>query len=140
MSDEFSLLITIAIIAFILIIFLLALASSRAVPEEEKKLILKQLDDIKYSMTLHNPSSNRDGIVRLDALLSKSLQLRHRNSLNCGENLKKSKTIIGKKYYEDIWFYHKLRNQIVHENIEITDLNAVNAYSVYSIVINKLLN
>lgn len=140
MLNEFSLLITIAIIAFILVIFLLALASSRAVPESEKSDILKQLEDIKYSMTLHNPSSNRDGIVRLDALLSKSLQLKHKNTLNCGENLKKSKNIIGKKYYEEIWFYHKLRNQIVHENVEITDINAVNGYSIYSIVINKLLN
>lgn len=139
MVNEYSLLLTIGTVVFLLVLFLFALYASRQVPIEERNLILKQLDEIKYSMALHNVSANRDGIVRLDSLLSKSLQLKHRNSLNCGENLKKSKYILSKDLYEDIWYFHKLRNQIVHENIELTNEEAVKGYSVYSRAINKLI-
>lgn len=132
--------ITLSITIFFLIIFLIALSSSRKIDSSQKNKVLKQLEDIKYSMSTHNPSANRDGIVRLDALLSKALQLRNRNTLNCGENLKKSKIFIGKKLNEQIWYYHKLRNQIVHDNIEIDDNDALQSYKVYSLVINKLLN
>ncbi|MCC7289801.1 hypothetical protein IT417_00925 [bacterium] len=130
---------TIGLVIGLLIIFLLALAKTRDIPFKEKSELLKQLDDIKYTMTLSNPYTNRDGIVRLDAILSKALQLRHKNSLGCGENLKKSKPFLSKKSYNDIWFYHKLRNQIVHENIEINNDDAVDAFQTYSDVILKLL-
>ena len=132
--------ITLSITIFFLIIFLIALSFSRKIDSSQKNKVLKQLEDIKYSMSTHNPSANRDGIVRLDALLSKALQLKNRNTLNCGENLKKSKIFIGKKLNEQIWYYHKLRNQIVHDNIEIDDNDALQSYKVYSLVINKLLN
>jgi hypothetical protein len=131
--------ITLSITIFLLILFLIALSSSRKIDSSQKNAVLKQLDDIKYSMSTHNPSANRDGIVRLDALLSKSLQLKNKNSLNCGENLKRSKIFIGKSLNEKIWYYHKLRNQIVHDNIEIEDDDALQSYKVYSQVINKLL-
>lgn len=140
MGNEFPIIITLSIIISLLLVFLLALTFSRKVPSVQKDGILKQIDEIKYSMTLHNPSSNRDGIVRLDALLSKTLQLRHGNLLTCGENLKKSRAFMGKKLYEDIWYYHKLRNRIVHDNIEIEDEDAYGAYKTYHLVITKLLN
>lgn len=139
MEINTPLILTLSLLISVFIIFLLALSKSRGIPSEEKSKILKQLDDLRYSMSLNNSASNRDGIVRLDSLLSKSLQLKNKNSLNCGENLKKSKIFIGRTYYEEIWQFHKLRNSIVHENIEISNQHAVDAYKIYFAVINKLL-
>lgn len=139
METSFALIITIGIIIILLVLFLLALKFARNIPADEKDKIVKAIDDIKYSMALHNPSANRDGIVRLDALLSKALQLRNRNTLNCGDNLKISKSFIPKTLYNDIWYYHKMRNQIVHENIEVKNDEAINSFKVYSEVIFKLL-
>lgn len=139
MEINFSLVLTLIVLISILIVFLVALAKTRDLPTEEVLKIQKQLDEVKYLMSLNNPAVNRDGIVRLDAMLSKSLQLKNKNTLNCGDNLKISKVFIGRTYYEDIWHFHKLRNSIVHENIEISNQNAIDAYRVYSSVINKLL-
>lgn len=139
MEANYSLIFTLAIVTITFVIFLFALKTTRGISPTIKNEILNQLDDIKYSMQMNSSSSNRDGIVRLDSLLSKSLQLKNKNSLNCGENLKKSKIFIGRTYYEDIWHYHKLRNSIVHENIEINNSDAIDAYRTYSSVINKLL-
>lgn len=139
MDTQVGLLLTIGITVVLLSIFLLALKNSRKVPEKVRSEIFKSLDDIKYSMALHNPSANRDGIVRLDALLSKSLQIRFKNTSTCGDNLKNAKAFIPKTLYNDIWHYHKLRNQIVHENIEISNDDAVESFKIYSSVILKLL-
>ena len=139
MEIDTSIIITIGTLLFLLLLFIVAFKSTGRVSQDEKIRIYKQLDDIKFSMTLNNPSGNRDGFVRLDALLSKALQLRYKNKEMCGDNLKRCKNMFSKKFYEKIWLYHKLRNQIVHENIEINDKDAVNGYSVYSEVIIKLL-
>ncbi|MCK9368453.1 hypothetical protein M0R04_00535 [Candidatus Dojkabacteria bacterium] len=139
MEIDTSIIITIGTLIFLLLLFILAFKNSGKVSKDERLKIYKQLDDIKFSMTLNSSAGNRDGFVRLDALLSKALQIRYKNSDLCGDNLKRCKNLFSKKFYEKMWYYHKLRNQIVHENIEINDKDAVNGYSVYSEVIIKLL-
>ena len=139
MEIDTSIIITIGTLIFLLLLFIVAFKNSGSVSSEQKVKIYKQLDDIKFSMTLNNPSGNRDGFVRLDALLSKALQIRFKNTDTCGDNLTRCKRLFSKPFYEKMWKYHKMRNQIVHENIEISDKDAINGYSTYSEVIIKLL-
>lgn len=130
---------TIAILTFLLILFILAFINSKGLTDRQKGNILNQLEEIKYSMAVNNAYANRDGIVRLDTLLSKTLQKLLSNGLKCGDNLKKVRNRLNKKEYDAIWSVHKLRNNIVHENIELTNQDAINAYKAYSEVITKLI-
>lgn len=134
-----SLLYTLILIIAILAFFLLAILNSKKLPMEKKKELLDQLAEIKENLKQDNSSIFRDSIIRLDSVLSKALQLRFRNSLPCGENLKKAKSILKKREYENIWKYHRLRNSIVHENVDVRKDTAKKGFSVYFDVINKIL-
>lgn len=139
MAIEISVYITLGILLFLAVIFLLALKSSRKIPYPIKSDIYKQLGEIKLNIDANLIAANRDSLVRLDSLLAKSLQLRLRNDQSCGENLKTVKHLFKKDTYNDLWYFHKLRNSVVHESINVKTDEAKKAYRVYSKAIAKLL-
>lgn len=139
MGLEVSVYLTLIILLVLLLIFFLALKNTRRIPYSVKSGIYKQLGEIKLNIDTNLVAANRDSLVRLDSLLSKSLQLKLRNNSNCGENLKSVKRLFKKELYEDLWHYHKLRNSVVHESIAVKTEDAKKAYKVYSKAIAKLL-
>lgn len=134
-----SLYITILVLVIILALFLFAASSSKSISKRRRTEILNQLNDIKNNIGLDINSANRDSVVRLDSLLSKVLQVVKGNKLSCGENLKLIKNRVKRDLYNDIWEYHKLRNRIVHENIDVNAEEAKAAYSVYYKLITTLI-
>jgi hypothetical protein len=139
MELELSVYITIITLFLLLLIFFLALKSSRKIPYSVKSDIYRQLADVKVNIDANLVAANRDSLVRLDSLLSKSLQLRLRNSESCGENLKAVKHMFRRDVYENLWHFHKLRNSVVHESINVKTEEAKKAYRTYSNAIAKLL-
>jgi hypothetical protein len=139
MELELSVYITIITLFLLLLIFFLALKSSRKIPYSVKSDIYRQLADVKVNIDANLVAANRDSLVRLDSLLSKSLQLRLRNSDSCGENLKAVKHMFRRDVYENLWHFHKLRNSVVHESINVKTDEAKKAYRTYSNAIAKLL-
>jgi hypothetical protein len=139
MELELSVYITVITIFVLLLVFFLALKSSRKIPHAVKSDIYKQLSDVKVNIDANLVAANRDSLVRLDSLLSKSLQLRLRNNESCGENLKAVKHMFRRDVYENLWHYHKLRNSVVHESINVKTEDAKKAYRTYSNAIAKLL-
>ena len=97
------------------------------------------MKSIKENIELDLSSANRDSIVRLDSILSKVLQIRNRNNLTCGENLKKIRKQVKRDLYEEIWYYHKLRNSIVHDDIEVSREDVKKGYKAYYKLISRLL-
>jgi hypothetical protein len=123
----------------LLLVFILALKASRKIPYSVKSDIYKQLGEIKLNIDANLVAANRDSLVRLDSLLSKSFQLRLRNTEACGENLKATKRLFNKDLYEKLWHFHKLRNSVVHESVNVKTDDAKLAYRTYSKAIAKLL-
>jgi len=134
-----SLIYSLGFIIVILVLFLFALTYSKIIPNGKKKELLAQLHEIKQRMNENNPFILRDSIVRLDSILAKSFNLRYGNDLSCSENLKKHKRNFKRRLYEDVWQYHKLRNNIVHENVDVRKDTARKAFRVYCDAINKVL-
>lgn len=98
---------------------------------------LKKINDEIES----NPNANaRDIVIRLDSLLSKSLQIKYRNNDSCGQNLKLAKPLFSNVVYNDLWKAHKLRNQIVHDDIEVSLSDTRHSFSVYKKGIFKILS
>jgi len=134
-----SLIITIAILLILSLLFLLVAINNRKDTFKRKARMLKNLQDLKVGAYSTNPSERITAIIKLDNLLTKALQYRFSNEKNCGENLKSAKKFFTKPIYEKIWQIHKLRNQVVHDDILISEEKAQEAYKIYNLSITKIL-
>lgn len=132
-------LLTVIILALISIMFIFASINSKRVPEKKKEKILEKLDELKTQSESDELIERRDVVIKLDNLLTKSLQLRYKNDNNCADNLIQAKSLFLKKQYQEVWDIHKLRNNIVHKDYELSRLESQNAYKIYKMTINKLL-
>lgn len=133
------LLLPIIILVLIVILFIVASINSKKVPEKKKEKLFEKLDELKEQTESNDYIVRRDAVIRLDNLLSKALQVRYRNDISCGENLKMAKSLFIKRNYQEIWDVHKLRNDIVHRDVEVSEQQAKEAYKVYKMSINKIL-
>lgn len=134
-----SLIITITILIAVCLLFLLVAINSQKKTFKKKARILKGLQDLRVGAYSTNPSERITAIIKLDNLFAKALQYRFNNEKNCGENLKLARKFFRKPDYEKIWQIHKLRNQVVHDDISISEEKMQEAYKVYNLSINKVL-
>ncbi len=113
--------------------------SSKNFDSAIKKRIAQDLEQIHKVLRAQNPLTYRDLTIRLDSLLSKSLQIYFSNNENCGTNLKKARNVFEKKHYNKIWDFHKLRNKVIHEDKEVTSSQVEEGYNIIKSAIKKLL-
>ncbi len=132
---------SVVLILVLLLLFgvILYLNNSKKINSTLSKKILGDLLQVKKILDSKNPLVYRDSIVRLDLLLNKSLKLYYKNSETCGNNLKQARDLFEKKEYNKIWEVHKLRNNVVHENLEISYSQAKEAYNIISKAIKRIL-
>ncbi len=133
------LLITILILALLTILFSLVALQQGKASKNQKAKIYDKLYSLKESVENEETSIRRDAIIKLDNLLSKSLQYRYSNDKNCGDNLKLAKKLFRKNDYQKIWDVHKTRNNIVHNDLDISKQEAIEAYNIYKLSIGKIL-
>ena len=134
-----SIIITIVILVALCLLFLLAAINNRKKTFKKRARMLRDLQDLKVGAYSSNPSERITAIIKLDNLLAKALQYRFSNEKNCGENLKLARKLFSRSIYEKIWQIHKLRNQVVHDDISITEEKMREAYRIYNLSINKIL-
>ncbi|MBP5204584.1 hypothetical protein J6Z48_03020 [bacterium] len=130
---------TIFILVLIVILFVLVAISQRGVNDTKKKKILEKVENLKFGAESSELAIRRDTIIKLDNLLSRSLQLYYNNDLSCGDNLKKAEKIFRKNEYNDLWSAHKMRNVIVHDDYEISQEEGKTVYNTYRLSIIKIL-
>ena len=133
------LILTISILVVISVLFLLAALNSKSVSRSKKANIYSKLGDLKGLVESDEGAIRRDTYVKLDNLLSKALQYRYSNNKSCGENLKTAKKIFRAKEYQEIWDVHKIRNKIVHNDLEVSKEEAIYGYKIYKMSISKIL-
>ena len=134
-----SLFLPITILVLIALLFLLAALNSKKIDSSKRRKIIESIYTLKTPAHSEELSVRRDSIIKLDNLLSKSLQLYFKNSALCGDNLKNAKKIFKKRAYNSVWEVHKLRNKIVHDDYAISQDEAKHAYEVYKINILRVL-
>ncbi len=132
-------LITIAILILISTLFLVTYINSKKIPIKKKEKVFEKLEELHTQIKSPDDYARRDAVIKLDNLLSKALNIRYSNSSPCGDNLKLSKRIFDKKLYQEIWDVHKIRNQIVHDDREISEIEATEIYRVYKLGIKHIL-
>lgn len=136
---EPTVIITVTIIALIAVLFVVVSFSSKKIDKSKKESIYKRLKELELGMNSLDGSVRRDTVVKLDNLLSKSLQIYLGNKGLCGDNLKKANFLFKKKEYNDIWEAHKIRNKVVHDDYEIDASEGIELYNTYKLSIERIL-
>lgn len=134
-----ALIITILILFAIAVLFLMVASAGKQEKQKTRSRMLNSLEALKAGAYSDDLARRRDTIIKLDNILSKALQYRLGNAKLCGDNLK----LIGKRFkkndYNKLWEVHKIRNKIVHDDLDITENEAQEAYKVYNISIHNIL-
>ena len=134
-----NLLLTIIILALLLLLFLLASINKGRVSSLKKKKLIEDLFNLKEPSLSEEEAERRDAIIKLDNILSKSLQLYFLNNLSCGDNLKKASKLFRKKNYHELWEVHKMRNRVVHSDYVPSKEEGKKAFEIYKFGIVKIL-
>ncbi len=131
--------ITVIILLLVGILFLVAYINSKKIPLRKKERILEKLEELENQTKSTEVYARRDAIIKLDNLLGKALNIRYSNDLTTGDNLKKAKKLFDKQLYQQLWDVHKIRNDIVHNDREISFPETEDMYRIYKLGIKHTL-
>jgi hypothetical protein len=134
-----TLIITITVLALIVLLFLLADSPSRRISTSRKAELYQDFARIYSNAVSDDLSARRDSFIKMDNILTKALQVYFSNRETCGTNLKLAKKKFSKKQYERIWEVHKMRNAVVHDDLEVSKEESVKAFEVYKMSLVTLL-
>jgi len=137
--DSTSIIMTVTILLLIVILFLAVSFANKKIDNTKKVDILNKLKDLGLHIQSLDGAVRRDSVVKLDNLLTKALQYYFHNTDTCGDNLKKSNRVFKKKELDDLWNAHKTRNNIVHNDYDISQEEALKIFNIYNFSIKKIL-
>lgn len=131
--------ITIVILLLIGLLFLVVYINGKKIPQKKRDKIYEKLDDLESQTKSTEVYARRDAIIKLDNLLGKALNIRYSNDLTTGDNLKQAKKLYDKQLYQQLWDVHKIRNDIVHDDREISFPETEEMYRIYKLGIRHTL-
>lgn len=134
-----SLFLSIVILLLIVILFVMVSLNTKKIDQKKREKLIKELYSLEKSINSEELPVRRDAIIKLDNILSKSLQLYFKNDSSCGENLKSADKIFRKREYNRLWEAHKIRNRIVHDDYAVSKEDAHKALQIYKLSVNKIL-
>ncbi len=132
-------LITIIILILISVLFFFAYINSKRIPVRKKERIFEKLEEISMQVKSSEVFARRDAIIKLDNLLGKAFNIRYGNDNSCGDNLKLAKKLFDKNLYQKLWDVHKIRNEIVHKDRDISSSETEELYHIYKLGIKRVL-
>jgi hypothetical protein len=83
---------------------------------ETLKLVEDKWPGVEEALRLGTPSNLKQAVIEADKLTDYALRQLYPNEKTMGERLKvaKERFINHRSSYEDLWYAHKIRNEIVH--------------------------
>ena len=74
----------------------------------------RKIEELK---NVGKPSAFREAVVEADKLVNFVLDKLYPGKVSAGERLKEAKEVFGynRQDYENLWYAHKLRNEMVHK-------------------------
>lgn len=130
---------TVFVLLLIIALFLAVSFGNKKLDKTKKEEIIKRLKELEVNIQSFDSAIRRDSVIKLDNLLSRSLQYYFNNSDTCGDNLKKSGKIFKKKELDELWEVHKIRNIVVHDDYEVKEDEALEIFNTYKFSIQKIL-
>lgn len=132
-------LITILILILVGVLFTVAYINSKRIPERKRAKLFEKLEELEMQIKSTEIFARRDAVIRLDNLLGRAFNIRYGNNDSCGDNLKLSRKQFDKELYQKLWDVHKIRNEIVHNDRDITSVEAEEIFHIYKLGIKHIL-
>jgi hypothetical protein len=120
-------------------LFLMVASGARKEKQKSISRMLNSLEALKAGAYSDDLARRRDTMIKLDNILTKALQYRLSNTSSCGDNLKLINKRFKRAEYDKLWEAHKLRNRIVHDDLDVTENETQDAYKVYNMSIHRIL-
>lgn len=134
-----AVIITILILIAVAVLFIMVASGTRKERQKSISRMLNSLEALKAGASSDDLARRRDTVIKLDNILSKALQYRLGNTKLCGDNLKLINKRFKRTEYDRLWEAHKLRNRIVHDDLDVTESEAEEAYKIYNMSIHRIL-
>jgi hypothetical protein len=134
-----AVIITILILIAVAVLFIMVASGTRKERQKSISRMLNSLEALKAGASSDDLARRRDTVIKLDNILSKALQYRLGNTNLCGDNLKLINKRFKRAEYDRLWEAHKLRNRIVHDDLDVTESEAEEAYKIYNMSIHRIL-
>jgi len=134
-----AVIITILILIAVTALFIMVASGTRKERQKSISRMLNSLEALKAGASSDDLARRRDTVIKLDNILSKALQYRLGNTKLCGDNLKLINKRFKRTEYDRLWEAHKLRNRIVHDDLDVTESEAEEAYKIYNMSIHRIL-
>lgn len=134
-----AVIITILILIAVAVLFIMVASGSRKERQKSISRMLNSLEALKAGAYSDDLARRRDTMIKLDNILTKALQYRLSNTNSCGDNLKLINKRFKRTEYDKLWEAHKLRNRIVHDDLDVSENEAQDAYKVYNMSIHRIL-
>jgi len=131
--------ITIVILLSLGLLFFVAYLNSKKIPIRKKEKIFEKIELLGAQINSDEEYARRDAVIRLDNVLGKALNITYSNESSCGDNLKLAKKLFDKKLYQQVWDAHKVRNNIVHNDENISKTQALEIFRIYKLAVKHLL-
>lgn len=102
-------------------------SKGRMSPMDRQKLI-ENWDKIEELEKLSKPSTLREAVVEADKMVDSALDKIYPGRTSSAERLKEAKELFQKRQdYENLWYAHKIRNELVHTvGFELPSVEAKN--------------
>ncbi|MFH1547004.1 MAG: hypothetical protein ABIC57_00795 [bacterium] len=124
------------ITAIVVSIFALILLGGGS--RQDKEEIEKELYSAEKMMA-GDISRIKEGVIKFDNLLNKSLQIKGFRGQTLADRLKASQKFFQWSDYSGIWEAHKLRNRIVHENYDPSGMEIKKTVKYFKLAVKKLI-
>lgn len=134
-----TVIITILILVTIAVLFIMVASGEKKERQKSISRMLNSLEALKAGAYSDDLARRRDTVIKLDNILSKALQYRLSNTKLCGDNLKLINKRFKRNEYDRLWEVHKLRNRIVHDDLDVTENESQDAYKIYNMSIHRIL-
>ncbi len=134
-----AVIITILILIAVAALFIMVASGTRKERQKSISRMLNSLEALKAGASSDDLARRRDTVIKLDNILSKALQYRLSNTKLCGDNLKLINKRFKRAEYDRLWEAHKLRNRIVHDDLDVSENEAEEAYKIYNMSIHRIL-
>ena len=134
----------IILIAIVIIVGLLLLAGIFGSQpyrdlQSKKDEILGTLDSLHSLISTASTGELRDIVIRLDKVLGDALRIKVGREETVGGALKQIRRDYNRNDLNAVWIYHKMRNSVVHDAIDVTREDVSEMYRVYSSFIKLIL-
>ena len=90
--------------------------SKLSVGSQEKQQIIERWDKVEELEKIGRPSTLKEAVIEADKLIDYALDKIYPGRDSAAERLKETKDLFirSRQDYENLWYAHKLRNELVH--------------------------